>query len=255
MHAVIKTGGKQYRVAADDVIEIEKISGKVGDWVQFDHVLMAGAEIGKPLVNGASVAAEVVEQGRADKVMIFKKRRRHNYRRTKGHRQHTTAVRITEILTGGAAPSKATIPAVWNASTGRVTSTVGVPGQGAAPQQLAAFVAAGGVLPVWRSVGTGNGTGKDKRAFTLLAAPEGDADDLGRIGGVAEKTAGVLNEYGIFHFWQVAAMNDKDMAALEKELKFPGRIKREEWREQARELMAGMPSRAKVDRDRVEDRR
>ena len=255
MHAVIKTGGKQYRVAANDVIEIEKISGKVGDWVQFDHVLMAGAEIGKPLVKGASVAAEVVEQGRADKVMIFKKRRRHNYRRTKGHRQHTTAVRITEILTGGAAPSKSTIPAVWNASTGRVTSTVGVPGQGAAPQQLAAFVAAGGILPVWRSVGTGAGSGKAKRAFTLLAAPEGEADDLGRIGGVAEKTAGVLNEYGIFHFWQVAAMGDKDMAALEKELKFPGRIKREEWREQARELMAGLPSRAKVDRDRDQDRR
>jgi large subunit ribosomal protein L21 len=119
MHAVIKTGGKQYRVAANDVIEIEKLSGKVGDWVQFSDVLMVDGQIGKPLVKGASVAAEIEEQGRGDKVIIFKKRRRHNYRRKKGHRQELTTVRITEILTDGNAPSKSAIPAVWNREIGR----------------------------------------------------------------------------------------------------------------------------------------
>jgi len=119
MHAVIKTGGKQYRVAANDVIEIEKLSGKVGDWVQFSDVLMVDGKIGKPTVKGASVAAEIEEQGRGDKIVIFKKRRRHNYRRKKGHRQELTTVRITEILTDGKAPSKSAAPAVWNREIGR----------------------------------------------------------------------------------------------------------------------------------------
>ena len=237
MHAVIKTGGKQYRVAADDVIEIEKISGKVGDWVRFSEVLMVGSEVGRPLVDGASVAGEVVEQGRADKVIIFKKRRRHNYRRKKGHRQELTAVRITEILTGGKAPSKSAIPALWSAALGRVTSSVGVPGQGASAQQHAAFAAAGGVAYMRSRAGRGAPVdlAKAGRSFTLLSGPEGEADDLGRIGGVAEKTEVVLNEHGIFHFWQLAAMSETDIAEVEKHLKFHGRIVREEWREQARE--------------------
>ena len=256
MHAVVKTGGKQYRVAADDVIEIEKISGKVGDWVQFSDVLMAGTEIGKPTVKGASVAAEIIEQGRGDKVIIFKKRRRKNSRRKGGHRQELTAVRITEILTGGNAPSKTAIPAIWNAALGRTTSTVGVPGEGASPQQLANFVAAGGVLPIRRNAGTHGGAvakgGKGARAFALLSAPEGGkADELGLIGGVAEKTEEVLHKHGIFHFWQIAAMTDKDIEEVEADIKFHGRIKREEWQEQARELMAGKAPRAKVDRDRA----
>jgi len=250
MHAVIKTGGKQYRVAADDVIEIEKISGKVGDWVQFGDVLMVGGEIGKPLVKGASVAGEVIEQGREDKVIIFKKRRRHNYRRKKGHRQEMTAVRITEILTDGKAPSKSAMPALWNSALGRVTSTVGVPGEGASPQQLAAYTAAGGVLPVRRNAGTRKGAAGHK--FELLSAPEGGKpDDLGLIGGVAEKTEEVLHKHGIFHFWQIAAMTDKDIEEVEDDIKFHGRIKREEWQEQARELMAGKAPRSKVDRDRA----
>ena len=229
MYAVIKTGGKQYRVAANDTLEIEKLSGKVGDWVQFQEILMVGgdgtAEVGKPLVKGASVAAEVIEQGRGDKVIIFKKRRRHNYRRKKGHRQELTTVRITEILTGGKAPSQTAFPAKWDAEVGRQATMRATQPRGTA------HPGAGG------------------RAFTLLsAAEESGADDLGRIAGVAEKTVEVLNEYGIYHFWQVAALKDNDIQALEAELKFPGRIKREEWREQARELMDGGVSRAKVDR-------
>jgi len=109
MFAVIRTGGKQYRVAPNDVIEIEKIAGKPGDIVELAEVLLLGGDepkAGKPLISGALVAAEVVEQGRGDKVTIFKKKRRKGYRRTKGHRQLLTTVRITEILTDGKKPSK-----------------------------------------------------------------------------------------------------------------------------------------------------
>jgi large subunit ribosomal protein L21 len=108
MFAVIKTGGKQYRVAADDVLKVEKVKGEPGEIVQFGEVLVVGGDsvtLGVPTVSGASVAAEVLEQGRGDKVIAFKKRRRKNSRRKRGHRQEFTLVRVTEILTDGAKPS------------------------------------------------------------------------------------------------------------------------------------------------------
>ncbi len=100
MFAVIKTGGKQYKVAADDVITIEKIAGDAGDAVTFDQVLLVGGEttlVGAPTVAGASVSGTVVEQGRAKKVIIFKKRRRKSWRKKEGHRQDQTKVKITAI--------------------------------------------------------------------------------------------------------------------------------------------------------------
>jgi large subunit ribosomal protein L21 len=105
MFAVIKTGGKQYRVAARDLLKVEKVAGEPGQTVKFGEVLMVGGDtvtVGTPTVAGASVAAEVIEQGRGPKVIAFKKRRRKNSRRKRGHRQELTTVRITEILTGGA---------------------------------------------------------------------------------------------------------------------------------------------------------
>jgi len=103
--AVIKTGGKQYKVAANDIIKIEKLDAEPGSIVTFDQVLMVGEELGLPLVEGALVAAELVETRKQKTVIIFKKNRRHNYRRRNGHRQLLSTVRITEILTGGAQPS------------------------------------------------------------------------------------------------------------------------------------------------------
>ncbi len=101
MFAVIKTGGKQYRVAAGDKLKIEKLEAAAGETVTFAEVLLvgdeAGTKVGAPVVAGASVTAEVVEQTRNDKVLIFKKRRRKNSRRKNGHRQHQTVVRITGI--------------------------------------------------------------------------------------------------------------------------------------------------------------
>jgi large subunit ribosomal protein L21 len=110
MFAVIRTGGKQHRVAADDVIKVDKVRGDPGEIVQFGDVLVVGGDnvmLGAPTVSGACVAAEVLEQGRGPKVIAFKKRRRKNSRRKRGHRQEFTLVRVTEILTDGAEPSKA----------------------------------------------------------------------------------------------------------------------------------------------------
>ena len=102
MYAVIKTGGKQYRVTADEVLTIERIAGEAGARIEFTEVLMVGgsgeAKLGSPAVQGAKVIGEVVEQSRAPKVIAFKKRRRKNSRRKRGHRQHQTVVRIKEIV-------------------------------------------------------------------------------------------------------------------------------------------------------------
>jgi len=110
MFAVIKTGGLQYRVAEDDVVRIGRLAGSnVGDIVQLKDVLLLGGDkpqLGTPMISGASVAVEVMEQSRGPKVIAFKKRRRKNSRRKRGHRQEYTVVRISEILTGGAAPTK-----------------------------------------------------------------------------------------------------------------------------------------------------
>jgi len=106
MYAVIKTGGKQYRVAANDKILIEKLDGAAGDQVNFTEVLMVSnggtVDIGAPFLSGATVVGEIEKQARGPHIIIFKKRRRKHYRRRNGHRQDLTSVTITEILTGGA---------------------------------------------------------------------------------------------------------------------------------------------------------
>ena len=119
MYAVVKTGGKQYRVAKDDVLTVEKLDGDAGARVELSEVLAMddgkGLTVGAPLVVGARVAAEVLEQKKGDKVVIFKKKRRKNYRRTKGHRQQLTVIRITDVLAKGqkgtATAKKAPAPA------------------------------------------------------------------------------------------------------------------------------------------------
>ncbi len=109
MFAVIRTGGKQYKVAKDDVIAVEKLAGEPGATIELGEVLMLGdgatVSAGTPLVSGASVSATLVEQRRADKIIIFKKKRRHNYRRKNGHRQYQTVLRIDEIHAEGALPA------------------------------------------------------------------------------------------------------------------------------------------------------
>ena len=124
MYAVVKTGGKQYRVAKDDVLTVEKLDGDAGANVELAEVLAmddgSSLTVGTPTVDGARVAATVLEQKKADKVVIFKKKRRKNYRRTKGHRQQVTVIRITDILAKGkkapAAEASAPAPAADDGS-------------------------------------------------------------------------------------------------------------------------------------------
>ena len=205
MYAVIKTGGKQYRVAPDDVLTVEKITGEAGDIVEFGDVLLVGGEaptIGNPLVVGASVAAEVLEQSRAKKVIIFKKRRRKHYRRKNGHRQMQTMVRITEILTDGQKPSKQ------------------------------AAKAAGGDKKKAPAKKT-----DDAATLPLFTAPSGQADDLKKIAGVGPVLEGKLNALGITTFAQIAAFSADDIAKVDEVLNFKGRIEREDWIGQAKTFM------------------
>jgi large subunit ribosomal protein L21 len=109
MFAVIKAGGKQYRVAPEDVIRIDRVKGEPGEVVEFGEVLLLGGDtpqLGAPTVTGATVAGEVLQHARGDKVIAFKKRRRKNSRRKRGYRHEFSLIRITEILTEGAKPSK-----------------------------------------------------------------------------------------------------------------------------------------------------
>ena len=145
MFAVIKTGGKQYKVALNDVLRVEKLAGEPGDLVELGAVLAIGGEagvtLGGPLVEGAMVAAEVVEQDRADKIIVFKKKRRKNHRRRNGHRQHETVLRVTEILTDGKKPSKAASKAKAAKATpakAEPTPEAAVPAAKAAPKKAAA---------------------------------------------------------------------------------------------------------------------
>ena len=138
MFAVFKTGGKQYRVAAEDVLKVDKIKGEPGEIVEFGEVLVVGGDavtVGAPMVSGATVAAEVLDQARGPKVIAFKKRRRKNSRRKRGHRQEFTLLRITEILTDGRKPSKTARSARQPAGTGTGESSAseGAPPAAAEP--------------------------------------------------------------------------------------------------------------------------
>ncbi|MEM1050040.1 MAG: 50S ribosomal protein L21 [Pseudomonadota bacterium] len=252
MFAVFKTGGKQYRVAAEDELKIEKIEAETGEIVTFKDVLMVGGAgaplIGSPMVEGASVAAEVVDQGRDKTVIIFKKRRRQNSRRRNGHRQHYTMVRVTEILTDGKAPSKkaAPKPAAVEAE------------EPAAPEEEAVIETAVeetvAEAPVTETPAEAEpvetaaaeeapeNAGDDAELTPLFDAPEGEADDLKKISGVGPVLEKKLNALGITQYAQVAAFSADDIARVDEVLNFKGRIERENWIEQAKSLAEGAGS-------------
>ena len=212
MFAVIKTGGKQYKVAANDVITIERLDAEAGDVISFDQVLMLGGDtvtVGAPTVAGATVVGELVEQARGPKVISFKKRRRQNSKRKKGHRQDLTIVRITEILTGGKKPSGAKV---------------------AKPAKAETAVAA-------------------VAAVAAMAAGDGarDESNLSLIAGIGPTIEKKLRAAGITTWSMIAAWTDADVEKWNEELALRGRATREEWVEQAKELLAGKPPRAKAD--------
>jgi len=211
MFAVIKTGGKQYRVAAEDVLKIDRIAGEVGEIVQLGEVLACGEgekiSIGAPLVDGASVAVEVVEQGRGPKVIAFKKRRRQNSRRTRGHRQLLTTVRISEILLDGAKPSKKAAAK-------------------AAPKKKAKEEAPAEAA---EKAAPKKAEKAEKKADTKAG------DDLTAIKGIGPKAAEQLAEQGISSYADMAKLTDKKIGELAEAIPFSA-DQITEWREQAKEL-------------------
>lgn len=221
MFAVMKTGGKQYNVAADDLLKVEKLAGEPGDMIEFTEVLMVGegadTTIGSPTIDGAMVVAEIVDQGRARKVIAFKKRRRQNSRRTIGHRQHFTQIRISEILTDGAKPSKkaaAKKPVAKKAAPAKTEKAAAPAKETKAPAKEEAKPA----------------------AATLFQAPEGDPDDLKKISGVGPVLEKKLHAFGVTKFAQVAAFSKADIDKLDDALSFKGRIERDDWLKQAADL-------------------
>ncbi|WP_299983359.1 50S ribosomal protein L21 [uncultured Ruegeria sp.] len=204
MFAVLKTGGKQYKVQAGDILRVEKLAADAGEKVQFNDVLMLGGDapvVGAPFVDGAAVQADVIEQIKGDKVIKFvKRRRKHSSKRTVGHRQKLTLVKITDILSSGA--DKSGIKAAT----------------GSAP--------AGEAAPAAKKPA--------KKAEAKAEAPAAAAaDDLTALTGVGPAAAKKLNEAGIESFAALAALSDEQIAAIETVKVKP------EWVEQAKELAKG----------------
>lgn len=208
MYAVVKTGGKQYRVSKDDILKVERLPGDAGDVITLDDILMVGegknVTLGEPRVAGAAVAAEILEQGRGPKITVFKKRRRQNYRRKKGHRQLLTVLKVTDILTDGAKPK----PAAKKAA------------KKTAPKAEAEKA-------------------EPKKAAPKKAASADTADDLKKLSGVGPVLEKKLNEAGVTSFAQIAAWKKKDIEEMDEKLDFKGRIEREDWVAQAKELAKG----------------
>ena len=199
MYAVIKTGGKQYRVAVGDKLKVESLKAEEGDKVVLDHVLMIGdgdkVEVGTPTLD-KTVEATVLSNGRGKKLRIVKFRRRQNSRTRTGHRQNYTELEITAI--GGKSATKKAAPK---------------PKKEAAPKAT-------------------------KKAAPKAKAAEG-ADDLSKISGVGPVIVGKLTNLGITTFQQIADFTAEDIARIDGELNFKGRIERDEWVKQAKEFLKG----------------
>ena len=228
MFAVLKTGGKQYKVQSGDTLRIEKLAADAGETVQFNDILMLGGDnttVGAPFVAGAGVQAEVIDQIKGPKTINFvKRRRKHSSARKKGHRQQLTLLRITEILEKGADKS-GVMAAVSGAGVAVAAAAAKKPAaKKAAPKKEAAPKA------------------EEKKAAPKKAAPKKAAeggDDLKQLSGVGPALEKKLHEAGVTTFAQIADWTADDVAAMDEKLSFKGRIEREGWIEQAKELAKG----------------
>lgn len=246
MFAVIKTGGKQYKVASGDMLRVERIAANAGETVQFNEVLMLGGDkpqIGAPLIEDAAVQAEVVDQIKGEKVINFvKRRRKHSSKRTKGHRQKLTLIKIGDILATGAGKSKvmaaigtgSVSAAAVAAITGASTDAAAKP---AKAKKAAAPKAAKKAEP--KAEAKAEPKAAAKKAAPKKAAAKSDGDDLSTISGVGPVIVGKLHAEGITTFAQIAAWTDADVEAIEEKLSFKGRVGREDWIAQAKDLAKG----------------
>lgn len=239
MFAVLKTGGKQYKVQSGDTLRVEKLAANEGDTVQFNDIMMIGGDspkVGAPLVEDAGVQAEVLGQIKGPKTINFvKRRRKHSSKRTKGHRQQLTIVRITDILPSGAGKSGVM------AAVGGAGFAVAAAAAAAAPAKPKAKKAAApkAEAPKAESPKAEAPAAEGTRPANLLTeAREGGPDDLKKLSGVGPKLEGLLHENGVFHFDQIAAWGADEIAYMDDKLSFKGRIERDNWIAQATEFAA-----------------
>lgn len=256
MFAVIKTGGKQYKVASGDMLRVERIAANAGDKVQFNEVLMLGGDkpvLGAPMIKDAGVQAEVVDQIKGEKVINFvKRRRKHSSKRTKGHRQKLTLVKITDILSSGAGKSgvEAAIgtgsvsAAAVAAINERYTFNRGDQAEmkkrvknGEAEEKPAKPVKAKKAAPKKAEAKKAEPKAEKKAAPKAKAAKGGD--DLSEISGVGPVIVKKLHGEGVTTFAQIAKWTDADVEAIEEKLSFKGRVGREDWIAQAKKLAKG----------------
>ena len=228
MFAVLKTGGKQYRVKSGDLLRVEKLAADAGEKIQFNEVLMLGGDkavVGAPLVDDAAVQAEVVDQIKGDKLIHFvKRRRKHSSQRKKGHRQQLTLLRITDILSSGA--GKSGVKAAVGAGS---VAGVAVAAAAAKPAKAAKAEAEAPKAEKPKA--------EKKAAPKKAAAADTGADDLKTLSGVGPALEKKLHEAGVTTFKQIAEWNADDIAAMDEKLSFKGRIEREGWVEQAKALV------------------
>ena len=225
MYAVIKTGGKQYRVSPGDKLRVESLAVAEGESVDFDQILMVSdgnnVSIGNPHVSDAVVTGKVVNHGRGDKVRIVKFRRRKHHRKQMGHRQNYTELEIVSI-NGVTAPASSKDSAKAKSSGADSSSKAkSVKTDNSSKEASSAAVAAAAVAP------------------KFLDAPNGEPDDLKKILGIGPVLEEKLNEMGIYHYSQIAEFSDTDVANINTHLNFPGRIERDEWIAQAKNLADG----------------
>jgi large subunit ribosomal protein L21 len=250
MFAVLKTGGKQYKVQAGDMLRVERIAASAGETVQFNEVLMLGGDdpkVGAPMIEDAGVQAEVIDQIKGEKVIHFvKRRRKHSSKRTKGHRQKLTLVKITEILASGA--GKSGIAAAIGTGSVSAAAVAAITGKAvAAPVKKAkknkpvkaekpATDAKSGAAPKAEAKAEQAMADKPKAA---KKAAKSEGDDLSLISGVGPVIVGKLHDAGITTFAQIAAWTDADVEEIEEKLSFKGRVGREDWIAQAKDLAKG----------------
>ena len=228
MFAVLKTGGKQYKVQSGDILRVEKLAANAGETIQFNDVLMLGGDkvtVGAPLITGAGVQAEVIDQIKGEKTINFvKRRRKHSSKRTKGHRQKLTLVKITDILASGA--DKSGVAAAVGAGSVAAVAVAATEAKKPAAKKAAAKAEA----PKAEA---------KKAAPKKAAAKSSDGDDLSTISGVGPVIVKKLHAEGVTTFAQIAAWTDADVEAIEEKLSFKGRVGREDWIAQAKELAKG----------------
>ena len=244
MHAVIRTGGKQYRVAEQDVIRIEKIVGDEGEVVLFGEVLAVGKELGTPVVSGASVAGRVIAQTRDGKIVILKKKRRKNYRRKQGHRQDLTIVRIEEILTGGRKPSAPKKAAAKKKAAKKGAAKAPEPKaepkaepeapEPKAPKTETKAEAKAEAQP--KAKAPPKAEAPAAADTPMFERPEGEPDDLKKLPGVGPATEKKLNALGIATYAQIAALTAEEIAQVDAALKLKGKIEQDDWPALAKEL-------------------